>query len=84
MHYTYGHPTELNAEQAINSAISSLQTRILQTPKEEDRQRLRDLLSTCKYVAEQLAGLAWVPSEEDVRRFQSGSVGAGTVLTRQG
>jgi hypothetical protein len=59
---------ELSAEYAMIVAIANLQGRILQSQNEEDRKKLRDLLSTCKYVAESLAKLAWEPSEDDCRR----------------
>jgi hypothetical protein len=75
----------MGAESAIFAAISSLQQRICQCPNEEQRQTLRELLNTCKFVSERLASLAWVPSEDDVRRYQSaGSQIIGPPMFRVG
>lgn len=59
---------EVSAEYAMIVAIANLQGRILHAQNEDDRKKLRDLLVTCKYVAESLAKMAWEPTEEDCRR----------------
>lgn len=76
MHYPGMMPQmETSAEYSMICAINNLQTRILQCQNEEQRNKLRDLLNTCKYIAETLASLAWVPSEDDHRRYQSAHLG---------